>query len=113
VESLFAIAVILALGWFWSDSLRARDLALRECKKACGAANAQLLDQTVALAGLSLTRNAEGRVSIRRRYRFEFSLDGGDRYAGQITLAEGRVGSLWLGARAVDIEGRRDDTACP
>lgn len=100
MESVLAIAVIIGLGCFWSDSLRAREFALRECKTACDRADMQLLDQTVALANVGLTRDAEGRVRIRRRYRFEFSIDGGDRYPGQITLIAGRVESLWLGGTA-------------
>lgn len=100
MESVLAIAAIVGLGCLWSDSLRAREFALRECKTACERADMQLLDQTVALASLRLTRDAEGRVRIRRRYRFEFSIDGGDRYPGQITLTAGRVDSLWLGGTA-------------
>ena len=100
MESVLAIAAIIGLGCFWSDSLRAREFALRECKTACERADMQFLDQTVALANVGLTRDAKGHVCIRRRYRFEFSIDGGDRYPGQITLTAGRVESLWLGGTA-------------
>jgi len=100
VESILAIAVIIGLGCLWSDSLRAKESALRECKTACERADMQLLDQTVALASLGLIRDDQGRVRIRRRYRFDFSIDGGDRYPGQITLTAGRVESLWLGGTA-------------
>ncbi|MCA1605682.1 MAG: DUF3301 domain-containing protein [Acidobacteria bacterium] len=100
MESLLAIGVIVGLIWFWSDSLRAREFALRECKTVCERTDRQLLDQTVALASVGLTRDPEGRVCVRRRYRFEFSIDGGDRYPGQITLTAGRVESLWLGGTA-------------
>ena len=100
MESVLAIGVIVGLVWFWSDSLRAREFALRECKTACERADMQFLDQTVALANVGLTRDAAGRIRIRRRYRFEFSIDGGDRYPGQITLTAGRVESLWLGGTA-------------
>ncbi len=95
--SLLAIAVIVGLACAWSMSLHAREIALRECKTACERAEMQLLDQTVALAGLGLTRDEQGRVRIRRCYRFEFSIDGRDRFPGSITLTAGRVESLWLG----------------
>ncbi len=97
--SLFAIAAIIGLAYCWFDSLRARELALRSCQAACERAELQLLDQTVALASLGLIRDERGRMRIRRCYRFEFSIDGNDRLAGQITLIAGRVESFWLGGK--------------
>ena len=79
--------IILALGvWFWADSLRAREHALRACAKACKEINAQLLDETVALRRLSIVRNDSGHAVWRRTYRFEYSLDGSLRLPGSVIM---------------------------
>ena len=49
MESLLAIFVLLLIGWYWLDSLRARELALGICRAACEERELQFLDQTVAL----------------------------------------------------------------
>ena len=81
-----AILVMVGIVWFWANSLRIREKVLRRCASACTQLDVQLLDQTVALARLALARNAEGRVVLRRWYRFEFSTDGGDRRRGSVCL---------------------------
>ena len=79
--------IILALGvWFWAESLRARELALRTCAMACSKINAQLLDETVALRRLSITRDDNGRAVWRRTYRFEYTLDGSLRLRGSVVM---------------------------
>jgi len=85
VSSLFAILCLLLLGWFWLDSLRAREIALAICKRACESEDLQLLDQTVALRRLGLSWRAEG-LRLRRVYRFEYSEEGVGRRAGHLVL---------------------------
>src|SRR5215211_7165245 len=84
--SLIAILLIAGVIWFWADSLRIREQALRCCDNACKQLNVQLLDQTVALSHLTLARDPEGRLSLRRWYIFEFSTNGGDRCRGSVCL---------------------------
>lgn len=93
------LLLLLALGglvWFWLDSLRGREQALRAGVSACGQMDVQLLDYTVELARLRLARDRDGRLRWRRTYNFEFSLDGGQRCPGQIVLLGGRVESVCL-----------------
>lgn len=77
---------LAAMAWFWSDTLRARERALKAGARACAELNVQFLDQTVALTRLKMARNARGQVQWRRAYRFEFSTDGADRWFGHIDL---------------------------
>ncbi len=72
--------------WFWVDSLHARERALQVCAAACRQTKAQLLDQTVSLVSVGVGRRSDNRVSLRRRYRFEFSTDGVNRWQGRVTL---------------------------
>ncbi len=84
--TLTAIIVVLLITWLWTDSLRARERAIKASAKACKQLEVQLLDQTVALSRLGLGRNPGGRLRIRRQYTFEFSTNGGDRHTGHITV---------------------------
>jgi hypothetical protein len=85
MESLFAILALLLLGWFWLDSLRARELATGVCRAACKQRGLQFLDQTVALRHLGVRRTFEG-LRFRRAYRFDFSEEGAGRRQGHLVL---------------------------
>ncbi len=85
MDSLLAILFLLLVGWYWLDSLRARELALGICRAACEARDLQFLDQTVALSRLRLRWTTEG-VRLMRVYRFEFSEEGSGRQNGYVTL---------------------------
>jgi hypothetical protein len=93
---LAAIALLLLLGWFWLDSLRAREIAMGICKAACDRRDLQLLDQAVALKRLGLRWGAEG-VRLRRVYRFDFSEEGVGRLDGYLVLRGLDLESLSFG----------------
>jgi hypothetical protein len=85
MESLFAILALMLLGWFWLDSLRARELATGVCRAACKQRGLQFLDQTVALRHLGVRRTFAG-LRFRRVYRFDFSEEGAGRRQGHLVL---------------------------
>ncbi len=89
------LLALLAGGWYWMDSIAARDAALAAALKACQRAQVQLLDHTVARERIRLMRNPSGRLSLCRVYTFEFATDGWHRYRGIIAL---------LGRRVVEVE---------
>ncbi len=91
-----AIILLAALALFWVDSLRARERALAAGRAACGRCGVQLLDETVAISGLRLARNGEGRVRVRRTYTFEFSDTGNNRRHGAIVMLGGELQDLHL-----------------
>lgn len=91
MSMLLSLGAIAAAVWFWSDSTRARESALAACSRACRDANAQFLDYTVQLSSLRLARDVRGHLALRRRYVFEFSTDGFDRYPGQAALVGSSV----------------------
>src|SRR5713226_3640996 len=97
MNMVFSLLVIAAGGWFWIDSLRARERALAACAHACAERGVQLLDQTVALSRLSLKRNPRGHVRLWRVYAFEYSTDGVDRWRGRATLFGPVVASVEIG----------------
>jgi len=94
-ESL-AVVLVIGAGWFWYDSLRAREAAVETARRACMADGVLLLDDTVALSVLRLRRSASGAVALLRVYRFEFSDTGNNRLEGNVTLLGSAVQALFL-----------------
>ena len=89
-----ALAGIAAAGWFWYDSMRARERAVRAGRGVCEREGLQFLDDTVLCTRTRPTRDAAGRVTLRRVYTFEFSDDGQRRRAGSIVVVGDRLESL-------------------
>lgn len=85
MDSLLAIFALLLLGWFWLDSLRARELAIGICRAACDERDFQFLDQAVALHRLGVARTPKG-LRLRRVFRFDFSEEGVGRRSGYVVL---------------------------
>ncbi|MFN0040536.1 MAG: DUF3301 domain-containing protein [Burkholderiales bacterium] len=83
---IVALVVVLAAGWFWSDSMRAREVAIDAGRRACDAEQVQFLDWSVALRKIRLSRDDEGRRRLQRTYEFEFSDTGNNRLRGSVTL---------------------------
>ena len=94
---MWEITVLLgfaALVWFWFDSMKARERALSVGPLACQRNGLQFLDETVECISLRPARNEDGRVVLRRIYRFEFTDNGKSRRAGTIIMMGGEAVSL-------------------
>ena len=85
MESLIFIGLLLAIAWFWLDSLRAREIATGICAATCRSHGWQLLDQTVALSRLRLRHTEQG-FRINRIYRFDYSDEGVSRHTGWVAM---------------------------
>ena len=96
-----AILVIVAGIFFWLDSLRARERAVRAGKSACERYDLQLLDDTVSFSRLRLARDDEGQLRISRTYTFEFSDTGNNRRRGAIVMLGGELEDLQLEPYAI------------
>lgn len=96
---LITLAIFLAGGWFWVDSMRAREAAVDAGRRACAAEQVQLLDWTVALKQIRIARDADGRLRLRRNYEFEFSDNGDNRLKGGMTLLGDRLLAVHLPPR--------------
>jgi hypothetical protein len=99
MEILGILALVLA-GWFWLDSIRAGEAAVRAAREICMAEGVMLLDDTVALASLRPVRDGDGRIALQRAYRFEFSDTGDNRLPGSLVLLGHRLIMLNVGLRA-------------
>ncbi len=96
VGEALVLAAGAAGGWFWYDSLRARERAVGLGRQACERERLQFLDETVLCTRTRPARSADGRVRLRRMYRFEFSDDGMNRRSGQLVLLGAELESLEL-----------------
>ena len=84
--STFTIILLLvAVGWFWLDSSRSREIALGICQQASQQYGVQLLDESVELKKLSIRWPQQG-LRIWRQYHFYFSKDGVERLQGSLAL---------------------------
>lgn len=81
-----SLLVLLVAVWFWLDSFKAREAAIRAARAACDAEHLLLLDDTVALGLLRPQRDEQGRLRLRRVYHFEYSDTGDNRRNGYATL---------------------------
>ena len=76
--------------------MRARERAVQAGKQACAREALQFLDDTVQIVKLWPARDPNGRLALRRTYRFEFSDDGAHRRDGVIVMLGARLESLQL-----------------
>jgi len=93
--TLIALLFVAAVVWAWMDVLRARESAIAHGRRLCEEAGVQLLDQSVAVSRVRLARR-DGFPSLLRRYAFEVSIDGSDRYRGHLDLDGHRLTSWSL-----------------
>jgi hypothetical protein len=91
VETMLPLVLILLGFYFWQAALKAREQARSISHALCVQAGVQLLDQTVALQRMGITRGADGWLHLRRRYRFELSTDGTDRHPATLELLGGEL----------------------
>lgn len=100
VPEILGIVVLAGVAWLWFDSIKVREIAVRAARVACAAEGFQLLDDTVAIAGLKPVRDEEGRLKLQRAYEFEYSDTGDNRLKGSVVLIGRRVLILNVGSGA-------------
>ena len=91
IETLLPLILVLGAFYAWHDALKAREQARALSQQLCAQAGVQLLDQTIALQRLGVARGSDGRLRLRRRYRFEISTDGLDRHGGTLEVFDGEL----------------------
>ena len=88
------IFVIGGYGVYLFKALRVRELALFAARRACQEADVQLLDQTVSVKRISLSRDQQGRWRVWRQYQFEYSVEGYERQRGHVIMLGQRIHGL-------------------
>ncbi len=93
---LFLISVLVCIGFYWSNAMKAREIAFRAVKLYCQKLDLFLLDEYVALDGQWLKRDESGKLKAWRSYQFEFSSTGDERYTGKAIMLGRQVISIQL-----------------
>lgn len=93
---LFWLTLFVAIAALWWQSDKVKSLALNHALLHCRKLNLQFLDQTMVLTGLHPVRNEAGRLSLRRRYQFEFTVNGETRHKGTMELFGNVIRSIQL-----------------
>jgi hypothetical protein len=93
---LLLIAALLALGFYWSNAMKAREIAYAAVVVHCQKMEVQLLDDYVALTGFWLKRDDYGKLVGWRSYQFEFTSTGEERYQGKVVLVGKKVTNIQL-----------------
>ena len=95
--TLLALLVLLvAVTWYWHDSLGARERANDAAFDTCRVTGASLLDGTVAFRGIRVVRDRGGPLQLRRTYVFDYTRDGYTRQQGFVVLTGHGVDSVGL-----------------
>jgi hypothetical protein len=94
VFNLLVILTLCLLVFYWWHSGDFKDRAMRFTSRHCEHFNLQLLDQSMVIKGLWLEKNDSGALSVRRRYQFEFSSTGEQRYLGLLTMVGSKLKSI-------------------
>lgn len=76
---------------YWYTSQQCKQWAVHYARRECEKQQAQLLDQTVEQIKISMSRDSNNNWRFWREYRFEYSLDGVNRYEGRLVLLGKRL----------------------
>jgi hypothetical protein len=81
-------------------SVRVRELAVQAVVRASKRDDFQLLDQSVHVQRLSMSRDDTRRWRIWRQYRFDYSYDGVERRQGHVIMLGKQLQSVIVSERA-------------
>ncbi|MFH2134824.1 MAG: DUF3301 domain-containing protein [Pseudomonadota bacterium] len=94
--SLLVLAVLGLVVWVWLHSIRILEIAREAGRLICKQTGVQFLDDTVASTKLQLARDSNGRRTLRRTYRFEFTETGNTRREGEVVMLGARIESVTM-----------------
>jgi hypothetical protein len=98
IQDWLPVLALGALGLFWWEGLKKRELAVQAARQVCTRAGVQLLDETVILKGMKPRRDDNQRLSLWREFRFEYSDTGDNRLPGTVVMLGNRILSVDLQA---------------
>ena len=95
----FIALVLIGCGllYLWRSG-QFTETARRLARNHCEQLGLQLLDDSMVISGMWPMRNSDGRLVLRRTYRFEFASTGDQRYRGRLVLEGLRLRDIELDA---------------
>lgn len=95
MSKVISLLVLAFVVYYWSYSQKLKQLAVQAARKRCLDVGVQFLDQTVVQTRISFAKDANKRWRTQRKYLFDFTSTGEQRYQGQVIIQ---------GAFVVDVE---------
>lgn len=80
------MAMLAGFFVFWWKTQGVRQFAYQAARRRCDELGLQLLDQSIMLHGIAFRRAPSGSLSVVRRFVFEFSTTGDQRYSGEVQM---------------------------
>ena len=93
--------LMAAYGVYLFQALRVRELALQAARRSCHKDGVQLLDETVSIRRMSLSRDERGNWHIWRQYHFEYSREGIERERGHVIMLGNQLQALVMAERTL------------
>ena len=97
------VVTVLGLGLLclhFLAAVRVRELAVQAVSRASEQDDFQLLDQSVHIQRISLSRDESGRWRVWRQYRFDYSFDGVERRQGVVIMLGKQLQAIVIAERA-------------
>ncbi|MGE4244340.1 DUF3301 domain-containing protein [Ramlibacter sp.] len=109
-DALWLLVTVGAFAGLWNWSTSGRERVLAVVREVCRDLDLQSLDDSVVLRGVRPVWTAGG-LRLGRTYRFEFTLDGRARQAGDVGLAGSQLAWVRVGHPQgdihIDVDGMR------
>ncbi len=93
---LLLLLLLALLVVAWQRNMAARETAAAAARDICQRQSLQMLDGTVALQQVRLTRNHKGHVVLRRVFQFNYSPEGASRQTGFVIMTGGEIVHIGL-----------------
>jgi len=94
--TLFWLFLGSFLVWYWWRAKAIKDRVLQAAKVYCKQMDVMLLDEAVYLRGLWFKRDRQGNLRVWRRFLFDFTTTGEQRYLGRIIMLGQRIEHMEL-----------------
>lgn len=86
LSSLFWIFLLGFVAWYWWKAKAITDFVLTAARDHCRKMDVMLLDDAIFLRGLWFKRDRQGNLRVWRRFLFEFTSTGEERYIGRVIM---------------------------
>lgn len=77
--------------WYWWRAKAIKDSVLQSAHRYCKTMDVMLLDDAIYLRGVWFKRDDQGRIRVWRRFMFDFTSTGEERYSGRVIMLGSRI----------------------
>ena len=86
LRSIFLTVLVFCAAWYWLRARELKDHILKYAARHCEELSLKLLDESVVLKELKPVKSSQRGICLKRRYIFDFTSTGEDRYQGEIVI---------------------------